>query len=186
LIWLASRSPRRRQLLERAGYPLHICPTDVDESIDPNLSPVTQAEALATRKAQGVDTPHVVLAADTIVHLEREVLGKPRDRDQAKDYLTRLSGRWHEVTTGVCLARGTDVHVFHTTTRVTFRSLSTFEITAYVETGDADDKAGAYGIQSGAAPFVADVQGSWTNVVGLPLEACIPLLDALGVTRESG
>ena len=186
MIWLASGSPRRKLLLERAGYALHVCPTNVDESIDPSLPPVIQAETLARRKAQGVESPHVVLAADTLVHLEHEVLGKPRDREQAVDYLTRLSGRWHEVTTGVCLARGADVRVFHTTTRVTFRPLIKEEIAAYVQTGDADDKAGAYGIQSGAAPFVADVQGSWTNVVGLPLEACIPLLDDLGVTRGSG
>ena len=81
------------------------------------------------------------------------------------------------------MVRGAERQVFHATTRVTFRPLLDHEIDAYVATGDADDKAGAYGIQSGAAPFVAEVQGSWTNVVGLPLEACIPRLEAWGVPR---
>ena len=185
MIVLASGSPRRSSLLRSAGYSLLIAPSDVDETPLANESPEDIAVRLARKKAAKASTDHVVLAADTVVHLDGHVLDKPRDRAMARDHLTRLSGRWHKVTTGVCLRKGERYDELFETTRVRFRSLSAQEIERYLATGEADDKAGAYGIQGLAASFVAEVIGSWTNVVGLPLERCIDSLNTYGVARDA-
>jgi septum formation protein len=179
VIWLASGSPRRRVLLTWAGVEVEVRPSDVDERLHDGEDPVAYAERLAASKAALAPSDRIVVAADTVVHADGVVFDKPADRREAVANLEALSGRWHGVTTGVCVGRGRDQRVFHTTTRVRFRVLSRAEIEAYVATGEADDKAGAYGIQGRAGAFVAEVQGSWTNVVGLPLEAVLPEIAAL-------
>lgn len=174
-IWLASASPRRRQLLEWVGLAVEVHPADVDESLRAGEAPVEFALRLADAKAMG-PTERTVLAADTVVHLDGRVLDKPRSREEAVSHLRALSGRWHEVTTGVCVRRGEHDLVWHVTTRVRFRELGDREVAEYVQTGEADDKAGAYGIQGRAGAFVAELAGSWTNVMGLPVESVLPVL----------
>lgn len=176
-IVLASASPRRRELLGWAGVTVEVRPAGIDEARRPGEDPVAWACRLAAEKAAAVDEPHtIVLAADTVVHQHARVFDKPRDRAEAVAHLRALSGGEHAVTTGVCLRRGGVVDVFPVTTRVGFRDLSHAEIEAYVATGDADDKAGAYGIQGRAGVFVSWVDGSWTNVMGLPVEAVLARL----------
>jgi len=177
---LASGSPRRRTLLEWSGYTVDVCPSHADESRDPAHSPVEHAQTLALRKLHGSPPNRVALAADTVVHCGARLFDQPRDRAEATAHLTALSNAWHAVTTGVAI---TGQPVFSVTTRVRFRNLSHTEIAHYLATGEADDKAGAYGIQGRAAVFVAEVQGSWTNVVGLPMEPTIAALEAAGVFR---
>ncbi len=178
-IWLASGSPRRRQLLSWAGFEVEVHPADVDESRQPGEDPISYARRLALDKARSAPDERLCVAADTVVHLEDRVLDKPRHRDEAVEHLRGLSGVWHGVSTGLCVRLGARrVHEV-VTTRVRFRELSLREIEAYVATGDADDKAGAYGIQGRAGAFVAEVQGSWTNVMGLPLERTLEALREL-------
>jgi septum formation protein len=178
-IWLASGSPRRRQLLEWVGYAVDVHPSGAEEVRAPGEHAVAYAERLAEAKAAGVPADRVGLAADTVVHLGDAIFEKPVDRDDAVAILRALSGRWHEVTTAVCAVHGDVRKVLHVTTDVRFRELSDAEIAAYVATGEADDKAGAYGIQGRAGSFVAEVRGSWTNVMGLPIEAVLPILHGL-------
>ena len=169
---LASGSPRRRELLTRMGYEFAVRAPEVDENV--GGSPRHAVALLARRKAMAAAeglTEGVVLAADTLVSVDGEALGKPRDEAEASAMLHRLSGREHEVFTGVCLidaATGRQaVHVERT--GVKFRPLSEEEINEYVATGDPMDKAGAYGIQSGASRFVEAISGSFENVMGLPV-----------------
>lgn len=178
-VWLASGSPRRKTLLEWSGFKVEVHPPNVDETRNPAHDPVHHAKALARMKVNTAPVGVVALAADTIVHLNDRLFEKPVDRAEAHQHLRLLSGHWHQVTTGVAI-RSTTTNVFAVTTRVRFRDLTDDEIARYLTTGEADDKAGAYGIQGRAASFVAEVQGSWTNVVGLPLERCIEPLRALG------
>ncbi len=180
ILLLASGSPRRRTLLEWAGYSVEVRPSNVDETRRSNDNPVEYATDLAARKLASAPPSRTAIAADTVVHIHGTILDKPIDRAQAADHLRALSGHWHNVTTGVAI---TGEPVFAVTTRVRFRDLNNDEIAAYLATGEADDKAGAYGIQGRAAVFVAEVQGSWTNVVGLPMEPTIAALRAAGVRR---
>jgi septum formation protein len=171
---LASASPRRRELLLRLGLPLQALPVDVDESPLPGEDgPATarrlaRAKALAARPAAG---DRAVLAADTVVVVEGDLLGKPGSVTEARAMLARLSGRWHEVVTGVALALP-DGRVLETVARtaVRFALLDDEEIERYVSGTEPYDKAGAYALQGIAAWFVEEVRGSVTNVVGLPLE----------------
>lgn len=175
-IWLASASPRRRDLLTWAGFDVAVHPPHLDESRHPHEAPVAYAERLAAEKVAGAPVGVVALAADTVVHRGDQLFDKPRDRADARDILARLAGGSHQVTTAVAIRGPAGSDRFHVTTDVTFRPLEPREIADYVASGEADDKAGAYGIQGRAAVFVADVRGSWTNVVGLPVEACLPVL----------
>lgn len=168
---LASQSPRRRQLLEERGYEVKVCPADIDESMNADLSVDEALEQLAHRKACAVKDGHedaVIVAADTIVVFQDEILGKPHDGREACDYLSRLSGETHEVKTGVCILCPEGEFTFTDTTRVHFADLSEQDILDYVATGKPLDKAGAYGIQE--CGFADDIDGSYTNVVGLPME----------------
>ena len=175
-LWLASGSPRRRQLLEWAGISVEVHPADVEEVLVAGESPQQSALRLAALKAVG-PTDRVVLAADTLVHLHGEALGKPVDAADAIRMLTALSGGWHQVTTGVAIrAPGQPLRVFEVTTSVRMRNLPAEEISRYVATGEPLDKAGAYGIQGVGGALVAEVQGSWTNVMGLPLEQTLEAL----------
>lgn len=181
-IVLASASPRRRALLEGAGFVVMVRAPHVDESRDPTLGAVAWARSLAVRKARTGPPDKVIVAADTVVHVGDAVFDKPADRAEAVAHLRALADQWHSVTTGVCVRKGDDEQTFHATTAVRFRALPDAEIAAYVATGEADDKAGAYGIQGRAGAFVAELRGSYTNVVGLPLEAVITALAGRGVT----
>lgn len=182
---LASQSPRRKQLLEELGYEPLVLPANIDESRKPDESPVELVERLAAQKAEasrsramreGLSTPDgLLLAADTTVWDEDEVLGKPRDADDARRMLASLSGRRHHVTTGVCAMRLSaqgEVEAqrnFSVTTAVEFWPLTAGEIDSYVETGEPMDKAGAYGIQGLGRLLVKGIEGDYFNVVGLPV-----------------
>ncbi|MBR3158332.1 MAG: septum formation inhibitor Maf [Atopobiaceae bacterium] len=177
---LASASPRRKELLERAGFELTIVPADVDESRQPDEKPIDLVARLATLKAHAclksfdsLTPGETLLGADTIVWLDDDVLGKPRDDADAMRMLHELSGKTHHVSTGVCLLMGGSHHVkervFVETSHVTFRVLTDDEIRAYVATGEPLDKAGSYAIQGGAQSFVEQLDGDYDNVVGLPV-----------------
>ena len=167
---LASGSPRRRQLLGQLGFELEVRPSDIDEQVVPGEEPVAYARRLAVEKARACPERHrVVVAADTVVHGGGVVFDKPRDAQDAVRILLELSGRVHTVTTGTCVRRGAEERTRTTSTRVRFRELSPVEVQGYVATGEPLDKAGAYGIQGVGGFLVASIEGSYSNVVGLPL-----------------
>jgi septum formation protein len=196
---LASASPRRRALLEAAGLALRVAPQDVDEGWPgPSEPPLVYVARVAEAKALAyAGAPAIVLAADTTVALDGEVLAKPVDDDDARRMLTRLSDRTHHVHTAVAVrvvdadgaleleARRRTLARTTVTTEVRFRRLGAAEIARYVATGEPRDKAGAYAIQGGAGGFVAALSGSYTNVVGLPLEETLTLLRAAGLSLEA-
>lgn len=170
---LASASPRRQSLLRQLFPSFDVLPAHVDETPLPGETPVETALRLARGKALLVARLRpsaLVIAGDTVVEIDGMSLDKPRDTAHAAETLRRLSGREHQVTTAVALAVGGQIEVFSETTRVTFRPLVSEEIDAYAKTGEPLDKAGAYGIQGGAAGFVEKIEGSLSNVVGLPVE----------------
>jgi septum formation protein len=174
---LASESPRRRQLLAEAGYRFEVAVPRLDEPtwVHPHVSPAIHAESLAYFKAQSVAAAHpkeTILAADTIAVMEGEVIGKPADRDDARCILRRLSGTAHSVITGVVLLHPASKRrmLQHAISMIRVRQLSEAAIEAYLQTGKWQGKAGAYGIQDQDDPFVANVTGSFTYVVGLPME----------------
>lgn len=177
---LASSSPRRRQLLEEAGLSFHVVVPDVDEAVLPNETPEAFAVRLATDKARAVaDKMEVtvpVLAADTIVVLDHQILGKPNDASEAVAMLRSLSGKTHQVITAFCVLTADEIVQRVVRTGVAFRQLSDAEIIHYVQTGEPMDKAGAYGIQGGAAGMVESINGSYTNVVGLPVAEVLECL----------
>ena len=173
-IILASASPRRRELLERVGVKgFTAAPPNVDESVDPGLSPAAMVEELSLRKARAAAENYgpdvLIIAADTVVALDGTVLGKPRDEDDAFSMLSALSGREHRVYTGVTVLQGTRAVTEHEVTAVTFRELSPDEIRGYIATGEPLDKAGAYGIQGVGALLVSGIRGDYSNVMGLPV-----------------
>lgn len=182
---LASGSPRRQLLLGDLGLPFGTMISDTPESLTPGLSAVEQAILLAERKARAVAVElasGLVLGADTMVALDEEILGKPRDAADARAMVRRLSGRDHQVITGLSLvdAHSGECLQVAVTTVVTMRDLSDTEIAAYVATGEPLDKAGAYAIQGVGAALIARYQGCYTNVVGLPLCATSQLLARAG------
>src|SRR5688572_2596382 len=178
---LASGSPRRADILRAAGFAFDPCSVSVDESHLPGEHPIVYVERLAAAKAQagaGLHPARVVLGADTVVVIEGEILGKPRDETDARRMLSLLSGAWHEVLTGVALVRveTTDVKVAHEVTKVKFAAMTAEEIEWYLTTGEAIDKAGAYAIQGRAARFIEGIEGDYLNVVGLPLRLLYQLI----------
>jgi septum formation protein len=186
---LASGSPRRRQLLELIGIAHEVRPSNIDETMRPRETPRRHAERLAREKASAIATrePDVItIAADTIVVINRKVLGKPRDRDEARRMLSMLSGREHTVITAVAVARGRKLRSAIEEVRVKFRRLREEEIDAYVDTGEPMDKAGAYGIQGFGATIVECVNGDYFAVMGLPLARVVMLLRDLGVKYRFG
>lgn len=180
---LASASPRRSDLLRIAGLDFTVDPADVDESVAPGEQPIDYVSRVARAKCLAVAARHrdaVVLAADTTVALDAEILGKPVDADDAVAMLTRLAAATHAVHTAVAVWSG-GVSLTHVaTTDVTFGALTAGEIAAYVARGESFDKAGGYGIQSAGAMLVERIEGSPTNVVGLPLRETLGLLRAAG------
>ncbi|MEO8586042.1 MAG: Maf family protein [Acidobacteriota bacterium] len=181
---LASSSPRRRELLAALGLTFSVRHADVDESLLPSESAFDAAERLARTKAERVAAGSfdaLVVAADTLVVLDGTALGKPRDRADACRMLSALAGRAHEVVTGVACARGGRVVSGRETTRVVFAPMSQVEIESYAASGEPDDKAGAYGLQGIGGLFVERVEGSPSNVVGLPVRLFYRLASELGV-----
>lgn len=168
---LASASPRRRELLGSLGLEFEVRVPDIDESLKEGEAPRNFAERLAEEKSAAItaDAGATLVAADTIVVLGDTILGKPHDEEHAFEMLSDLSGKTHEVITGVCVRRGSSANVFSVATKVVFRSLEKAEIIRYIASGCPMDKAGAYAIQGGAAHMVKEIRGSYTNVVGLPL-----------------
>jgi septum formation protein len=183
---LASASPRRKELLEKAGFSFKVFPVNVSEKIEKNLNLDEQILAIARRKARAAleaykstaKSKFIVLAADTLVILDNIALGKPADGPEAQKFLGLLSGREHQVKTAVILIEGsTSVEVSAVeTTKVWFRKLSLDEIRDYVNTGEPMDKAGAYAIQGIGGKFVEEILGPYDNVVGLPIETLRNLL----------
>ena len=183
MLILASSSPRRRELLAAAQIAFTVESLPIDESLIPGESPAVYAMRLALEKAQAVFARHphaTVLGADTIVicaeHGDDHILGKPADAADAARMLRLLSARAHQVTTAVALISPRGTHVTSETTTVTMREISDAEIAAYIATNEPMDKAGAYAIQGGAAPFVTSVDGDYDNVVGLPVALVKKLL----------
>ena len=179
---LASASPRRRELLESLDLGFTVRPAAVDETPHPGERPRDLVRRLAREKAAaGARNGEWVLAADTIVVRDGEVLGKPAHRNEARSMLERLQGRWHLVLTGVAL-RPPDGDTLHAveSTRVLFAELTPEQIDWYAATGEPDDKAGAYAVQGLGALFVSEIDGNYSNVVGLPLPTVRQLFEGAG------
>ncbi len=168
---LASQSPRRRELLGLFQIPFTVRAADIDETMDPSRSPAQAVGQVSRRKAEATErTPEdVVVAADTIVVCDGQILGKPRDEEDACRMLALLSGRDHQVMTGMTVVYGQRSVTCTEITDIHFRELSQEEILGYVKTGEPMDKAGAYGIQGGAALFAQRMNGDYYNVMGLPV-----------------
>jgi septum formation protein len=185
-VYLASASPRRRELLRQIGVPFRVIGANIDESVQPGEAAPGYVARLAAAKADAGwrsqrDAP--VLAADTAVILDQQILGKPNDREDAMAMLQRLAGRTHEVLTAIALRTdgGIEARISHSW--VTFRPIDSAEASAYWDTGEPRDKAGAYAIQGAAAVFIAELRGSYSGVMGLPLFETAQLLQAAGVAR---
>jgi nucleoside triphosphate pyrophosphatase len=170
---LASNSPRRKELLNKLDIPFTVEAVNIDEHIPLNINPRETAIYLAELKGVAHDhlaKHHIVITADTIVIANNKVLGKPNDKQEAKDMLQELSNSTHEVITGVCIRANNEVQAFDVSTKVTFGTLSTNEIEHYVNSGSANDKAGGYGIQDWIGLIgVSNIQGSYYNVMGFPV-----------------
>jgi septum formation protein len=200
MIYLASRSPRRRDLLTQIGVRYHLLlfrervgeRPEVDEAPLAGEAPAAYVERMARAKAeagwrrmlQRNLPPAPVLAADTTVALESRIFGKPKDRTEAADMLAALSGRRHEVLTAVALKNYEELEVALSVSEVQLKKLSADEISQYAASGEGDDKAGAYAIQGRAGRFVVELRGSYSGVMGLPLYETYGLLEKLGERRN--
>nr|AYC79672.1 septum formation protein Maf [uncultured bacterium] len=193
---MGSQSPRRLDLLKQCGIPVDVLPIEVDESILPGERPDAMATRLSRQKGAAVlyrmkqlersTSGRWFLCADTIVHVGGELLGKPRDDDDARRMLRLLSGRTHHVTTGFVVhgPDAFDAPAYAETTTVTFRALSEVEVQRYVRTHEGTDKAGGYAIQGLAGAFVEKIEGSYANVVGLPIHRVVEVLLKLGALES--
>ena len=168
---LASASPRRQELLKLLGLPFTVRVADIDETMDLSRSAFEEVARVSRQKALAVprQADDVIIAADTIVVCEGKILGKPRTEEDARQMLSLLSGRDHQVMTGCTILRGEQAVSFTEVTDLHFRPLSDREIDRYVASGEPMDKAGAYGIQGGAALFADEMVGDYYNVMGLPV-----------------
>lgn len=187
---LASGSPRRREILENAGVHFTVVTSDADESLPEGIEATEIVAVLAERKARAVAAAHpelagddyVILAADTVVENFGEILGKPRDKEDARRMMTMLSGFGHSAHTGICLLRNGVSATAAETTYVTFDEMTAEEIEEYISTDEPYDKAGAYAIQGKAALYIAGITGDYFNVMGLPIHAVNVLLrDSFGL-----
>ena len=170
---LASKSPRRSEILKNAGIDFTVRVADADETIPDGTKPCDAVVFLAARKAMAVERAddEVVLGADTVVVLDDKILGKPKNKDDAFNMIKMLSGRVHSVFTGVCAIGDGISLTFAEETKVEFYPLSDDEINEYIDTDEPYDKAGAYGIQGLASKFISGIQGDYFNVVGLPISS---------------
>ena len=184
-IILASASPRRKELLERMGLDFTVRVADLDESMDPFAHPADEVARVAALKARAVypmcHDGDVIIGADTIVVCDSLVMGKPRSEAEAFSMLRRLSGRDHQVMTGLCVLTDSYEETVTVTTTLRMRPLSDEEIRAYIATGEPMDKAGAYGIQGLASMFVVGLDGDYYNVMGLPVCTLTMILRKCGV-----
>lgn len=185
---LASASPRRKKLLKQIGLEFEILPTNIEEKLNPRLKPLHQVEALSLQKAEAAalmlkTKGSVILAADSMVAIDNEIMGKPKDEKDAKRMLGKLSGTVHTIVTGFTLldivtkrkvTRGVEIKVW-------FKKLSSQEIAAYIKKEKPFDKAGAYGIQDTAAIFVEKIEGDYPSAVGLPLFSLAKELKKFGI-----
>lgn len=190
-IVLASQSPRRRELLERMGITkFDVIPAQGEEVAAPGLSPQALVEELSRQKAAEVAAQagqdDLIIAADTVVAIDGQVLGKPSSRAHAIQMLSGLSGREHHVYTGFTVTRGGQTITGHEDTAVRFRALTADEIAAYVDTGEPMDKAGSYGIQGRGCVLVEGISGDYYNVVGLPVCRLAQVLARFGVNGLTG
>jgi septum formation protein len=186
---LASQSPRRRELLTLVGIEHEVRPADIDETPWPDELPIPHTERLATGKARVIAsrTPDaLVIAADTIVVIDGDILGKPTGEADAREMLRRLSGRTHEVCTAVAVAIGDDVQCEVVRVAVRFRPLDDETINRYIATREPMDKAGAYGIQGFGATLVEHIEGDYFAVMGLSLVAVVRLAERMGMSYEFG
>ena len=190
-IILASQSPRRRELLAQMGVPqFEVVPALGEEIASPGLSSAQLVEVLSRQKAEEVAVQagpdDVVIAADTVVAVDGQVLGKPHSTQHAREMLSALSGREHTVYTGVTVCRGGQILTQHEATAVRFRPRTAQEIDAYIATGEPMDKAGSYGIQGRGALLVEGISGDYFNVVGLPVCRLGRMLTQFGVDPLTG
>ena len=186
---LASSSPRRRELLTLIGIPHEVRPANIDETMRPREVPRRHAERLAREKASAIatrDPDRITIGADTVVVINRKVLGKPVDTADAARMLRMLSGREHTVITAVAVSRGKKLRSAVEEVRVKFRRISGDEIDAYIATGEPMDKAGAYGIQGYGATIVERIEGDYFAVMGLPLVRLVGLMKDVGVRYRFG
>lgn len=180
---LASGSPRRAEIMNSVGWTFIKSVPDVDESVIDGEEPEDYVQRLAGEKALAVASSHpgeIILAADTTVVIDGEIIGKPIDLDDARAMISKLSGNWHEVLTGVAVARNGDERIGMQRTRVKFAPMTDAEIDFLVEKGDPLDKAGAYAVQAQAALFIEGIEGDYWNVVGLPISLVYRLVGELG------
>jgi nucleoside triphosphate pyrophosphatase len=180
-LYLASTSPRRREILCTLGLDFEVIAVDIDESPTAGEAPDALVLRLAIAKVEAAPVAGLVLGADTVVVLDQHVLGKPRDADEAIDMLLALSGRTHAVLTGVALRSPEGTRTAVSATSVQFREIGRDEAMAYWQSGEPCDKAGAYAIQGMGAAFVAAIHGSYSGVVGLPVFETVELLKAVGI-----
>lgn len=181
---VASASPRRREILSNAGYTFAVIPSDADENITEVMTPEDTVRELSRRKALAVLSENkdaVVFGCDTVVALDGEILGKPKNDEDAKRMLCMLSGKKHIVSTGVCVADKDCVRSFVNTTEVEFYPLSERTIESYIATGECSDKAGAYGIQGYGSVLVKRIKGDYFSVMGLPVSETARLLEDFGI-----
>ena len=196
---LASQSPRRIELMREAGYNIRVIPADIDETPFDSEAPLTLVERLARAKAAAVAAEHaepneLTVAADTIVTFDGKILGKPANEDEARTMLRELSGRTHQVATGVCIVKAGDATAPHAAeslsfvdvTDVTFYELTEEQIERYVASGEPMDKAGAYGIQGRGCVLVEGIDGNYHNVVGLPTCLLAGMLRQVGIDVLTG
>lgn len=189
MLYLASSSPRRREILEAAGVIFQVIPSNGDETQPEGFAPHELVQELARRKAFSAKAElqpgDVILGADTLVALGGTVLGKPSSREEAFSMLSALSGRTHQVYTGCCLRTARGFETFVSSTEVEFYPLSKEEIEAYIETGEPMDKAGAYGIQGRGCVLVKGVRGDYFTVVGLPAAEVVRRYRSLAGTEKN-
>lgn len=182
---LASKSPRRVELMQQIGLKFTVCPANIDESVADDLTPAEAVAQISRRKALEVSRQQppeaIVIACDTVVACDGRIFGKPNGTDEADAMLHTLSGRTHCVYSGLTVCRDTEAVTTTECTEVTFRALSDAEIEAYVRSGEPMDKAGAYGIQGLGAVLVETIHGDYYNVVGLPLCQLTQMLRTFGV-----
>ncbi|MGI8317226.1 Maf family protein [Halobacillus mangrovi] len=184
---LGSQSPRRKKLLDLAGYTFSIRSANIDESLSEGWGPEEAVIHLSQQKSETLDIEcdEVLLTSDTVVAKDGRILGKPANAQEAYQYLRSLSGKTHQVYTGVTIRSHEDTRCFSVVTDVTFFDLVDEEIQQYIATGESDDKAGGYGIQGKGALFVEKINGDYYNVVGLPLSKVVRELRAFGCTPSS-
>ncbi len=186
MIILASKSPRRRELLQKIGLSFTVMSADIDETMNPNVPLTEEICRVSRQKAQAVApltaVQDLIISADTVVCIDGKRLGKPATKEEAAAMLRLLSGRTHSVVSGVCVLQDTHCEVAAVTTKLHFRPLEESEIAAYIATGEPMDKAGAYGIQGLASIFVDRLDGDYYNVMGLPLCTLCQMLRHFGVT----